>query len=187
MEDMESPVENAQQIKLQWGHAEVGVEDSTPCDGSTMTNEASMGPRRCRRGRPKCRTPWIRQVESLQWGHADVGVEDGGMRSFIRRRLASFNGATPMSAWKTRRRWLKIARSLSLLQWGHADVGVEDMGGMTTSAIHHPLQWGHADVGVEDSRCFLPMASRKELQWGHADVGVEDRAGFGGHHTDLST
>ena len=34
VEDMESPVENAQQIKLQWGHAEVGVEDSTNRDAA---------------------------------------------------------------------------------------------------------------------------------------------------------
>ena len=83
-----------------------------------------MGPRRCRRGRPN------------GWG--SLRLVDTG-----------FNGATPLSAWKTSdedRRPVDIR-----LQWGHADVGVEDeVLRILTEAMAIWLQWGHADVGVED-------------------------------------
>ncbi len=86
---------------------------------------ASMGPRRCRRGR-RCASPRaLNSPHALQWGHADVGVEDPGPGNRDGRSSRRFNGATPMSAWKTRRRLSACAIAV-LLQWGHADVGVED-------------------------------------------------------------
>ena len=176
-----------------------------------------------------------RQAATLQWGHADVGVEDVNARfgqewpivASMGRRLATprlirFNGATPMSAWKTQRHG-PCSAARSGLQWGHADVGVEDerdrddrsplpepasmgprrcrRGRLKTTEHAQPswLQWGHADVGVEDvagsaypcvpqasmgpRRCRRgrPLARPRSrldtgdgLQWGHADVGVED-------------
>ncbi len=92
---------------LQWGHADVGVEDVK---------------RLARIFRPR---------KKLQWGHADVGVEDrerSGPQHVVRRR---FNGATPMSAWKTPftpTSVLTLTVTGTKLQWGHADVGVEDAG-----------------------------------------------------------
>ncbi len=161
-------------IPLQWGHADVGVEDFAqlrrrgrvwiPSMGPRRCRRGrrrfaaplglpallpSMGPRRCRRGRRRAWAAWYRRATGLQWGHADVGVEDDGAEHLLQlprgpsmgprrcrrgRRPSSnrgpsvrnpFNGATPMSAWKTSARISRSARASSL-QWGHADVGVED-------------------------------------------------------------
>ena len=155
--------------RLQWGHADVGVEDPG-CRMPRSDKAASMGPRRCRRGRPsgssgspskthasmgprRCRRgrpgPGCPRRKAL-------GASMGPRRCRRGRRLpiqlvehpsGSFNGATPMSAWKTDRvaqctragfngatpmsAWKRLEPSrgtMPSLQWGHADVGVEDGG-----------------------------------------------------------
>ncbi len=84
---------------LQWGHAFAGVESShvRPC--IAVRYGASMGPRLCRRGKVI-------------------------MPADLQGRCRSFNGATPLQAWKegpgNRREAGRI-----WLQWGHAFAGVE--------------------------------------------------------------
>jgi len=88
-------------VKLQWSHADEGVEDMR------MTKRS-----------------FVRRA-MLQWSHADEGVEDGRRTGFADRPVAGFNGATPMKAWKTNsahRGKIQHPR----LQWSHADEGVED-------------------------------------------------------------
>ncbi len=86
---------------LQWGHADVGVEDPLRRTRQGRLGPASMGPRRCRRGRPVAGGSSPATGGSLQWGHADVGVEDDKPPSSHEASRYRFNGATPMSAWKT--------------------------------------------------------------------------------------
>jgi hypothetical protein len=67
--------------------------------------------------------------------------------------MSNFNGATPMSAWKTHYATATFPTSASL-QWGHADVGVEDQRLQVMARDLAELQWGHADVAVEDKLIF---------------------------------
>ena len=110
---------------LQWGHADVGVED------------AAMSRQRM-------------PVAMLQWGHADVGVEDADLDRAARRR-PSFNGATPMSAWKTPRSTHR-RRARTPCFNGATPMSAWKTAGMRWSPDRPiQLQWGHADVGVEDA------------------------------------
>ena len=190
-----SPAVELSRCQLQWGHADVGVEDRDrwrpthgrpasmgprrcrrgrrrDCAVDHGSRTASMGPRRCRRGR-RSRAACVRPPRVLQWGHADVGVEDADRQMRAQPEAERFNGATPMSAWKTPTmpRWSTAGHRL---QWGHADVGVEDEREWPWLADRAELQWGHADVGVEDDDAPRAAADASRLQWGHADVGVED-------------
>ena len=109
-----------------------------------------MGPRRSQRGRRNHSKPTFR-------------------------RYYRFNGATPITAWKTWQASMAVSPD-DTLQWGHADHSVEDIRspscGPASSAL---LQWGHADHSVEDA-CQVPPGEplRDRLQWGHADHSVED-------------
>ena len=60
---------------LQWGHACEGVETA------------------CYQGK-------FIAIEWLQWGHACEGVETSLLKIAKRRKICSFNGATPVKAWK---------------------------------------------------------------------------------------
>ncbi len=112
------------------GHADVGVEDGVEDDDVARRRRSLQWPcsRRCRRGRRRGRLRERRKVGVLQWpatpmsawktprktrgvayglscgpwGHADVGVEDCVEDRDEAAAIAGpFNGATPMSAWKT--------------------------------------------------------------------------------------
>ena len=113
---------DARTLRLQWGHADVGVEDTGGC-----------GARRAYGG--------------LQWGHADVGVEDAAP-SRTSPAGDSFNGATPMSAWKTRRQ--RPARRAGVASMGPRRCRRGRLADLGSGGASMGLQWGHADVGVED-------------------------------------
>ncbi len=118
---------NRAAVELQWGHADVGVEDVPPADATTPVRTASMGPRRCRRGRRSTMNP-----------------SPGS--------LASFNGATPMSAWKTRG-IDGLDHDAGLASMGPRRCRRGRRGrDPQRAAPGEELQWGHADVGVEDRR-----------------------------------
>ena len=85
---------------LQWGHAFVSVETPTPTGDKTMTPDASMGPRFCKRGNLQSGKLRVIGKGELQWGHAFVSVETRPPRPNPR----------PLRR---------------LLQWGHAFVSVE--------------------------------------------------------------
>ena len=96
----------ADAIMLQWGHADVSVEDLDPgstdlrasvqsFNGATLMHSVEDA---SSRGLPS------RPMHALQWGHADArrGRRERRRRSDPRR-PARFNGATLMPAWKTLR------------------------------------------------------------------------------------
>ena len=87
--------------QLQWGHADVGVEDRTSTVSQRPTGlqwgHADVG---VEDGLTPA-TVSILMVHRLQWGHADHSVEDVGQFVAEPHAEPRFNGATPMSAWKT--------------------------------------------------------------------------------------
>src|SRR5579883_2593803 len=139
-------------LKLQWGHATMGVENPpgvSPClffvssfNGATprwawKTQRVGLA---------------AHQLVGLQWGHATMGVENPCIyRLRARSRLASMGPRH------------------------------DGRGKPVTPAGGNPelfvLQWGHATMGVENAASPSGVDVILELQWGHATMGVENRAG----------
>src|SRR5437868_1003790 len=59
---------------LQWGHGEFGVENAEYARLADAAEEASMGPRRIRRGEPSYRSTGSGRQPRLQWGHGEFAV-----------------------------------------------------------------------------------------------------------------
>ena len=150
-----------------------------------MTNEASMGPRRCRRGRPKCRTPLdsASGIASMGPRRCRRGRRSGSINYAAA--ATSFNGATPMSAWKTHDRWHE-RRSTSTASMGPRRCRRGRQGGIDSSAITTrfngatPMSaWKTADVPADDLEVGASMGPRRcrrgRPRW------------VWGHHTDLPT
>ncbi len=90
-----------ERFELKWGHGEVAVEDAAVRSGGDLAPQASMGPRRGRRGRLSEAGRSVVTSLKLQWGHGEVAVEDpGGAR-------------VALTAYK-------------MLQWGHGEFAVDD-------------------------------------------------------------
>ena len=109
---------------------------------------ASMEPRRCRRGKPALRSPYCTESSSssaLQWSHDDVVVENFPFVNWIVQQPCSFNGATTMSSWKTSSSALPALASQSL-QWSHDDVVVEN-------CSHTTIQNRFLQASMEPRRC----------------------------------
>ncbi len=62
--------------KLQWGHGDEAVEESTSQAAWAGVRGASMGPRRRSRGRVARIDARLRDESKLQWGHGDEAVEE---------------------------------------------------------------------------------------------------------------
>ena len=132
----------------------------------------SMGPRRCRRGRRRTRSRQGGNQVRFN-GATPMSAWKTTTRPPAKRPCTSFNGATPMSAWKTG--MSRPSRTPVLrLQWGHADVGVEDRDAADTHSAAVGFN-GATPMSAWKTRPPPRSASRRRLQWGHADVGVEDR------------
>jgi len=118
----------------------------TPWPSSRPT--ASMGPHPERCG--YCLAPMIGfTVSSASMGpHPErCGYGRGGRPR--RRRLSSFNGATPRKVWILAKAAGEY-NSLDQLQWGHTPKGV-DTGILGACAVweREALQWGHTPKGVD--------------------------------------
>ncbi len=136
---------------LQWGHGEFAVENPTgklqggPArdgfNGATANSpwrtargggrpaaaaDASMGPRRIRRGeRIYGRCPG-EALMALQWGHGEFAVENSAGTRTRRASWPSFNGATANSPWRTTGRGYHPSSRSRSLQWGHGEFAVEN-------------------------------------------------------------
>ncbi len=170
----DGPPPDAATVALQWGHVVVDVEGREGGRAVERSEDASMGPRRRRRGRGVYSAGLGRREWQLQWGHVVVDVEGQSEPRHSRLMWWCFNGATSSSTWKGRRRCrcrppaalasmgprrrrrgrsaFKAASSAAaaLLQWGHVVVDVEGLVKPTfCTPIRSKLQWGHVVVDVE--------------------------------------
>src|SRR3954452_4486716 len=69
---------------LQWGHGDHAVENAGQDAGLVGGVEASMGPRRSRRGEPSDGELLANLDIRLQWGHGDHAVENGQLEQLVR-------------------------------------------------------------------------------------------------------
>src|SRR5258708_2013616 len=105
-------------VTLQWGHGESAVENTNDPDIDLgKSPNASMGPRRIRRGKP--------------------GRTLGRLGAF-----AGFNGATGNPAGKTQCERMVSGASVAGLQWGHGESAVENI-----QHRRHALPSIHASMG----------------------------------------
>ncbi len=155
-----------------------------------------MGPRRWRRGDVVDLRGFPQVQDGLQWGHAGGGVETPRLHP-NRITERSFNGATPVEAWRPKRRprymrwpppsfngatpveaWRRtvirhsleggFVASMGPRRWRRGDSKLRQV-----SDSGGELQWGHAGGGVETKVDIYPLPRGTQLQWGHAGGGVE--------------
>ena len=156
-----------------------------PAHELVLARRASMGPRRCRRGRPAGRTCTGTRASSFN-GATPMSAWKTLPAGVTRSSRSGFNGATPMSAWKTGPCWSMIPGRISFN-------GATPMSAWKTTPQHRGaaaeclLQWGHADVGVEDR-----SARRVRVQAGRCFNGAtpmsawKTPSGFGGRTASAS-
>ena len=183
-EDPTPPLNDAGTDKqLQWGRGDVAAEDWPPpprssgccrCfNGAAAMSPrktapgvaksrrrvtASMGPRRCRRGRLANSTRGLWGRLELQWGRGDVAAEDAQQQADLTGGRC-FNGAAAMSPRKT------CAPTPSGRRSGGGFNGAAAMSPRKTTnaaAAETPagLQWGRGDVAAEDTRGGIASATR---------------------------
>ena len=87
-------------LTLQWGHDEVVVEEASRSTSCVARFEASMGPRRSRRGRAVVRMT-TRSTMSASMGPRRSRRGRGASAGNCRCSTVSFNGATTKSSWKS--------------------------------------------------------------------------------------
>ncbi len=169
--------ERRRRMRLQWGRVVADAEGSAgPCARPRTGRCASMGPRRCRRGRKGIRVPdqppkllqWGRVVadaegprararaaashRSLQWGRV-VADAEGEVAQPSRRLGGRFNGAASLPTRKAKQ--IDALDNTDRLQWGRVVADAE--GATPTSAP--------ATSGRFNGAASLP--TRKELRRRH--------------------
>ncbi len=121
--DRENEMYSTPNTQLQWGHAGGGVETPWAMVRSADDSEASMGPRRWRRGDTTLSYSLICAISSFN-GATPVEAWRPLQGSSIRQRMSCFNGATPVEAWRHRlsgrERW-GILASMGPRRWRRGD------------------------------------------------------------------
>src|SRR5437867_1815959 len=100
VESSETGIHGVPSSRVQWGHGDGAVESQDRAAEKRSIDAASMGPRRCCRGKPGAGTLGTPTDSGLQWGHGDAAVESMMTMSMHRPGRSSFNGATAMLPWK---------------------------------------------------------------------------------------
>src|SRR5262249_33514395 len=90
-----------------------------------VLGEASIRPRRCRRGEQTDASRRSRPTPPLQFGHGVVAVENREQLEWHRQNEVGFNSATALSPWRTDASGIPLA-DLMTLQFGHGVVAVEN-------------------------------------------------------------
>ena len=138
-------------VKLQWGRVVIDAERRRRAGIRSRPADASMGPRRDRRGE-SCRIASVVVPVMLQWGRVVIDAE----RRAGRRRSRSAAGAS-MGPRRDRRGERLHQPPL------------------TTRPIL--LQWGRVVIDAESDSPLIGLLEKDELQWGRVVIDAERRAG----------